>query len=160
MKIQEPVAVAHEVMIETAAGMTLLSAINLVRRPGRFTEVTGVELRSGESGHGVAITIGLKASARRAAKVAAKLAEEALATLTDEARAKVTDESALRPLAESIASDLFTNGQGEYASQLRLTSATGRYLGGWCEGAVRDRILDQLVEAALAGRAVERMVRQ
>lgn len=52
----------------------------------------------------------------------------------------------MKALAERIARDLFTNGQGEHAERLVLIDANGRDLGGWCEQAVVDRI-----EGALRG---------
>lgn len=41
-------------------------------------------------------------------------------------------------------SSLFVNGAGERAERLVLTSADGRDLGGWCEGAIVDRLCDGL----------------
>ena len=48
-------------------------------------------------------------------------------------------------LAEIIADDLLTNGQGQEAEQLRLSQKDGSiYLGGWCKNAVIDVIRKQL----------------
>lgn len=49
-------------------------------------------------------------------------------------------------LAEQIAADLFTDGQGGKASRLVSELSDGRLGGGWCEGAVVDRIADLLDE--------------
>lgn len=48
-------------------------------------------------------------------------------------------------LAALIAHELFTNGMGEKADTLRLTTADARYLGGWCEKAVADLIESHLM---------------
>jgi hypothetical protein len=58
-------------------------------------------------------------------------------------------EKAITALAESIASDLFTNGQGERARRLVLESEAGgagrsHDLGGWSEDAVRGLIRRRL----------------
>lgn len=58
-----------------------------------------------------------------------------------------------RCLVEKIVEDLFTNGFGQKAERLVLTSVDGRDLGGWCRGAMRDRILDGL--NAEAGRIAD-----
>ena len=55
---------------------------------------------------------------------------------------KTMTNGAARLLAERIARDLFTNGQGEHADRLVLVVAGVSYdLGGWCESAVVDRIV-------------------
>jgi hypothetical protein len=42
--------------------------------------------------------------------------------------------------AEEVLDRLFTNGFGEQAERLVLTSRDGRNLGGWCRGSVRDHL--------------------
>lgn len=61
----------------------------------------------------------------------------------------------LRDLPLVIAADLFKSGSGELASHLRLHDASGRYLGGWCERAVADRIETHLTRAAAEAAAKE-----
>lgn len=54
--------------------------------------------------------------------------------------------TANRLVAEQIAADLFENGAGQHAKRLVIELPDGRDGGGWCEGAVVDRvakILDQ-----------------
>lgn len=41
---------------------------------------------------------------------------------------------------------LFTNGSGDEADRLVLMSKDGRDLGGWCKGAVRDAIIDHMID--------------
>lgn len=41
---------------------------------------------------------------------------------------------------DALVASLFVNGGGQIAERLVLTDATGRDLGGWCRGAIRDRI--------------------
>jgi hypothetical protein len=57
----------------------------------------------------------------------------------------------LDQIAERITTELFTNGQGQHADRLVLTQRLGSGaeadLGGWCEGAIRDRLLHALREA-------------
>jgi len=45
-----------------------------------------------------------------------------------------------RQVAEQIAADLFTNGDGEKAQRLVSELSDGRDGGGWCESAVVDRV--------------------
>lgn len=61
--------------------------------------------------------------------------------------------------ADSLVADLFTNGCGQAALRLVLTDMGGRDLGGWCRGAVRDRIEPALSRARREGaaEALERM---
>jgi hypothetical protein len=49
-----------------------------------------------------------------------------------------------RDVVTRIVDSLFVNGQGDVAERLVLTSKHGRDLGGWCRGAIVDRILDGL----------------
>lgn len=49
----------------------------------------------------------------------------------------------IRKAIELATDRLFTNGVGEHAERLVLTSASGKDLGGWCKKAV----VDQLIEA-------------
>jgi len=42
--------------------------------------------------------------------------------------------------AAAIVRELFTNGAGESADRLVLTSGDGKYLGGWSPRAVNDRV--------------------
>lgn len=55
---------------------------------------------------------------------------------------------AIRQLAEEIAADLFTNGNGDRAGRLVLTidGPPRRDLGGWGQKAMADRIEDKLRE--------------
>jgi len=53
-------------------------------------------------------------------------------------------EAELLQLATAIADELFTNGQGQRAERLVLTSRFGSDLGGWCQRAVIDVIARQL----------------
>lgn len=50
-------------------------------------------------------------------------------------------------VALSLVNDLFVNGNGERADRLLLVDKNSRDLGGLCESAVRDRILDALADA-------------
>lgn len=52
----------------------------------------------------------------------------------------------LQELADKAAKDLFTNGNGDKADRLVLTSKNGRDLGGWCETVVSDHIFCCLLE--------------
>jgi hypothetical protein len=58
----------------------------------------------------------------------------------------------LKQIAERLTNELFTNGQGQHADRLVLTQRLGSGaeadLGGWCERAVRDRILSALQSLA------------
>ena len=45
-----------------------------------------------------------------------------------------------RAIGEKVADELFHNGSGEEADRLVLWDKNGRNLGGWCWGAVRDRV--------------------
>ena len=54
----------------------------------------------------------------------------------------------IRELAEMIARDLFTNGNGERAVFLKHFDAQDRYRGGWSEPAVADRVEKILAENA------------
>lgn len=49
-----------------------------------------------------------------------------------------------RPLAEQIASDLFTNGEGNRAERLVMLSKDGHDLGGWCYASVVERVCEAL----------------
>ena len=49
-------------------------------------------------------------------------------------------------LAELLAADLFTDGDGRKAARLVSEHDDGRLGGGWCEGAVVDRLADLLDE--------------
>ena len=52
-----------------------------------------------------------------------------------------------RALAEKIAADLFTAGDGQVAERLALVQdSTGRNLGGYCRGAVVSVILKHLLQ--------------
>lgn len=51
-------------------------------------------------------------------------------------------------IAERIVKELFINGQGSKADRLVLTTSDGRDLGGWCERAVVDVIVNGLKEAS------------
>jgi hypothetical protein len=53
----------------------------------------------------------------------------------------------MRELAEQIADDLFTNGEGKPADRLVLTVNGRRDLGGWSRGAVIDRVVAILKRA-------------
>jgi len=50
-----------------------------------------------------------------------------------------------RELANQIARELFTNGQGNVAARLVLMSEHQQNLGGWSEVALQDRIFEALV---------------
>jgi hypothetical protein len=58
----------------------------------------------------------------------------------------------LEQIAERLTTELFTNGQGQHADRLVLTQRLGSGaeadLGGWCELAVRDRIISALQSLA------------
>ncbi len=49
--------------------------------------------------------------------------------------------SVVRQLAQRIADDLFTNGNGDVAIRLMLEREDGRYLGGWSKKPLVDRIV-------------------
>lgn len=70
-----------------------------------------------------------------------ELADAVKAALND-ARARGLEEAA--GMAAEIAADLFVNGAGQHADRLVLVAVDGRDLGGWCEGAARDRIADRI----------------
>jgi len=72
-----------------------------------------------------------------------------------------SDADRLRELAEAIAADLFVNGFGAEAERLVLTSdSTGRTHGGWCRGAVVDRIAARLSATPPSAVEVPREVRE
>lgn len=48
----------------------------------------------------------------------------------------------VRALAERIADKLFTDGDGKVADRLVMVDEQNRMGGGWCRGAVVDRIID------------------
>lgn len=52
----------------------------------------------------------------------------------------------LRELAEKIANDLFTRGDGVKGGHFRMHSDNGEYLSGWSEGPLRDRVYAILVK--------------
>lgn len=54
----------------------------------------------------------------------------------------------LEALAREMSEKLFTNGAGEKAGTLVLTSGCGENLGGWCKIAVVEQILTALQKAA------------
>lgn len=54
-----------------------------------------------------------------------------------------TREKNHKQIADAIVRRLYTNGFGERAGRLVLLMGS-RDLGGWCEGAVRDIVLDEL----------------
>lgn len=62
------------------------------------------------------------------------------------AKRKPSDEK----LANQIARHLFTNGQNERGTQLRMVDATGKYLGGWSEYAVASYIANAIAAQSQA----------
>lgn len=50
-------------------------------------------------------------------------------------------------IAQAIADRLFINGNGDHAERLILSGTNGRDLGGWCQQAVVDVIVDELKAA-------------
>lgn len=63
--------------------------------------------------------------------------------VSDEARA--FERARLRALLEDAVDGLFVNGSGQRATRLVLfCDATQRDLGGWCKGAILDRLLAAL----------------
>jgi hypothetical protein len=71
-------------------------------------------------------------------------------------QAKRTNDATVAKLAERIARDLFTNGQGQCAQRLVLTVDTPekRDLGGWSFGPAVDRIATIIeLERAIAAEA-------
>jgi len=63
---------------------------------------------------------------------------------------------ALERIAERIADGLFTNGAHQHASRLVLELNDGRDGGGWCEGAVKDQAVSQLLPLRKVLEAVEK----
>lgn len=63
----------------------------------------------------------------------------------------------MEAMANELVESLFVNGGGDVAERLVLTDAAKRDLGGWCRGAIRDRVLALLsrVDAEATERAAK-----